>query len=161
MAIMRRSLLATVFAGLVAGGSRLFGGTPDRIGRLTLTDAQWRKRLSSSAYDVLRHAGTERPYTSMLLHEYRKGRFACAGCDLAVFDSSAKFDSGTGWPSFWQALPGAVEQRSDFDIGIPRVEVRCARCQGHLGHVFNDGPPPTGKRYCMNGVALSFHPVPK
>ena len=125
----------------------------------TLTDAQWRKRLSPLAYNVLRHEATERPFTSPLDKEHRAGLFACAGCDQPLFDAKTKFDSGTGWPSFWQPLPRAVGTSRDFALGYPRTEVHCARCGGHLGHVFNDGPKPTGKRYCMNGVALKFRPA--
>ncbi len=125
----------------------------------TLTDAEWRKRLSPAAYQTLRHAETERPFTSPLNKEHRKGVFSCAGCALPLFASTTKFDSGTGWPSFWQPLPNAVATRTDWEIGAPRTEVHCKRCGGHLGHVFDDGPKPTGKRYCMNGVALSFRPA--
>lgn len=125
-----------------------------------LTNAQWRARLSPMQYKVLREAGTERPGSSPLNAEKRKGTFLCAGCAAPLFASTTKFESGTGWPSFWQPLPQAVGTETDFKLGYPRREVHCARCGGHLGHVFNDGPPPTGKRYCMNGAALTFRPLP-
>jgi peptide-methionine (R)-S-oxide reductase len=125
----------------------------------TLTDAQWRARLSPAAYQTLRREATERPFSSPLLKEHRNGNFTCAGCALPVFSSNTKYDSGTGWPSFWQPLPRAVGTKSDSLLGYTRTEVHCARCGGHLGHVFDDGPKPTGKRYCMNGVALSFKPA--
>lgn len=125
----------------------------------TLTDAEWRKKLSPDAYQVLRHEGTERPYTSPLDKEKRPGTFLCAGCDLPLFSSTTKFDSRTGWPSFYQPLKNAVGTTTDYKIGFPRTEVHCARCGGHLGHVFEDGPKPTGLRYCMNGVSLKFAPA--
>ena len=121
-----------------------------------LTDADWRKRLDPQAYDVLRKHGTERPGTSPLNHEKRKGTFACAACDLPLFSSDTKFESGTGWPSFYQPLPGAIGTTSDRSFFMTRTEVHCSRCEGHLGHVFDDGPKPTGLRYCMNGVAMKF-----
>ncbi|MBV2150114.1 peptide-methionine (R)-S-oxide reductase MsrB [Sphingobium sp. AS12] len=123
---------------------------------MKLSDAEWRKRLSPPAYAVLRRAATERPYSSPLNSEHRAGTFLCAGCSLPLFASSTKFDSGTGWPSFYDHLPSAVAEKRDFAFGMVRTEVRCARCDGHLGHVFDDGPKPTGLRYCMNGVALRF-----
>jgi peptide-methionine (R)-S-oxide reductase len=123
-----------------------------------LSDADWKKRLSPAAYNVLRHEGTERAGTSPLNHEKRKGTFACAGCDLPLFSSDTKFESGTGWPSFYKPLDGAVETKTDRSLFMARTEVHCQRCLGHLGHVFDDGPPPTGLRYCMNGVALKFAP---
>jgi peptide-methionine (R)-S-oxide reductase len=123
---------------------------------VTYTDAEWRTRLSPASYAVMRHEGTERPFTSPLNGEHRKGTFACAGCGLALFSSTTKFDSGTGWPSFWQPMANAVAERTDRTFGMARTEVHCRRCGGHLGHVFDDGPRPTGLRYCMNGVSMSF-----
>ena len=120
------------------------------------TDAEWKKRLTPEAYQILRHEGTEAPYSSALNGEHRAGRFACAGCNLDLFSSKTKFDSGTGWPSFWQPLPMAVGETRDSTLGMVRTEVHCRRCGGHLGHVFDDGPKPTGLRYCMNGYALRF-----
>ena len=121
-----------------------------------LTDADWKRRLPAPAYDVLRREGTEAPGTSPLLNEHRTGTFACLGCGLPLFKSQWKFDSGTGWPSFYTALPGALAKKADFMLIAPRTEYHCARCLGHQGHVFNDGPKPTGLRYCNDGVALRF-----
>lgn len=121
-----------------------------------LADAEWRKRLPADSYQVLRREATERPGTSPLLDEHRKGVFACLGCGLPLFKSDWKYDSGTGWPSFYRAIPGALGTKTDFKIGVPRTEYHCAQCLGHQGHVFNDGPKPTGLRYCNNGLALKF-----
>ena len=123
------------------------------------TDAEWRSTLTPDQYAILRKEGTERPFTSPLLHEERKGIFACAGCGLDLFSSSTKFDSGTGWPSFWAPLDKAVDEHADHSWGMTRTAVTCHRCDGHLGHVFDDGPKPTGLRYCMNGLALAFKPA--
>jgi peptide-methionine (R)-S-oxide reductase len=123
------------------------------------TDAQWRQQLTSEQYNVLRDAGTEEPYSSPLNDEHRAGVFGCAGCSLDLFSSDTKFDSGTGWPSFFKAMDNAVLERKDDTLGMPRTEILCHRCGSHLGHVFDDGPEPTGLRYCMNGVALTFRPT--
>src|SRR3954471_6896298 len=127
--------------------------------QLNLTDAEWRKRLSPAQYATLRHAVTERAGSSPLDHEHRRGTFLCAGCALPLYSSATKFDSGTGWPSFWKPLPNAVRTKSDRELMMERTEVHCRRCGGHLGHVFDDGPAPTHLRYCMNGIALRFVPA--
>lgn len=123
---------------------------------MTLPDDEWKKRLKPEAYNVLREHGTERPFTSPLNEEKRAGVFICAGCGKPLFKSDTKFDSGTGWPSFWAPVEGAVGTSTDYKIVVPRTEVHCAHCGGHLGHVFDDGPKPTGKRFCMNGAAMTF-----
>jgi peptide-methionine (R)-S-oxide reductase len=123
---------------------------------VTYTEAQWRDKLMPDQFSVLRQEATERPFSSPLLNEKRIGNYHCAGCDLPLYASETKFDSGTGWPSFYQPLDNAVETRRDFKLLVPRTEVHCRRCGGHLGHVFNDGPQPTGLRHCINGVAMTF-----
>ena len=162
--LLLRGAAAAVAVALGAVGSRRFGlrpaiaagAAPADHFEVVHTDAEWRALLTPEQYAVLRQQGTERAFTSPLDHEKRAGTFACAGCDNALFSSTTKFDSGTGWPSFYQPLPNAVNEINDNSFGMARTEVHCHRCGGHLGHVFDDGPPPTGLRYCMNGVALKF-----
>lgn len=131
---------------------------PSKIETFELSKQEWRERLSPAAFEVLRKEGTERPFTSPLNDEKRDGEYACAGCGLVLFTSAQKFDSGTGWPSFFDTVEGRVGTKRDFKLILPRTEYHCARCGGHQGHVFNDGPQPTGLRYCNNGVALTFIP---
>ncbi|HRP95901.1 MAG TPA: peptide-methionine (R)-S-oxide reductase MsrB [Rhodocyclaceae bacterium] len=133
--------------------------TPAAIERIEKSDEEWRRILTPEQYEVLRREGTERPWTSPLNDEKREGIYACAGCGLPLFTSETKYDSGTGWPSFYAPIAGAVGTKRDFKLIIPRTEYHCARCGGHQGHVFNDGPPPTGQRWCNNGVALTFIPA--
>jgi peptide-methionine (R)-S-oxide reductase len=155
----RRNLLQL----LMLGGAGLALGTMPALAKggyeVTHTEGEWRKLLSPEAYQVLREQGTEAPFTSPLLKEHRRGTFTCAGCALPVFSSTTKFDSGTGWPSFWKPLQNAVLTTTDNSWLESRTEVHCRRCGGHLGHVFDDGPQPTGLRYCMDGVALGFKPA--
>lgn len=155
--LSRRDII--VRSGFAAVAAALF---PHRLGAATgrypvqFSDSEWRRRLNPAAYNVLRKAGTEQPYSSSLNRQKQAGLFTCAGCGNALFSSRTKFESGTGWPSFFAPLPNAVGLSSDRLLGFSRTEVHCARCGGHLGHVFDDGPKPTGKRYCMNGVAMRF-----
>ena len=157
----RRTLLVGASSlGLAAwfAPTRRMKAAEARVFRVVRSDDEWRQVLSPDQYSILRRKGTERPGASLLEHEVRPGRYACAGCDQPAFSSQAKFDSDTGWPSFWQPLPGGVITADDRSFFMARTEVLCSACGGHLGHVFNDGPRPTGLRYCMNGAALSFHP---
>ena len=160
--LSRRSLLLAAMAGVFGSLWRpqpVLAASKAGDPSWDLNADQWRERLSRQAYDVLRNEGTERPFTSPLNGEKRSGTYHCAGCDAALFSSEAKFDSGTGWPSFWQPLDGAIATKVDFKLILPRTEYHCSRCGGHQGHVFNDGPRPTGKRYCNSGVALRFQPA--
>ncbi|KHK92288.1 peptide-methionine (R)-S-oxide reductase MsrB [Novosphingobium malaysiense] len=157
----RRKILAWIGAGaalpvLSACGS---GDAQAKTYPVRYSKAEWRRRLTSEQFRILREAGTERPYSSPLNDEHRSGTFVCAADGHPLYSSKTKYDSGTGWPSFWKPLPGAIGTSTDYKLGYPRTEVHCARCGGHLGHVFDDGPPPTGKRYCMNGAAMKFKPA--
>jgi peptide-methionine (R)-S-oxide reductase len=154
----RRNILK--FAGLSAIGL-VTGSSPGFAEdfEITKTEAEWKALLAPEQYAVLREENTEPPNSSPLLDEHRKGAFACAGCDLPLYSSDTKYDSGTGWPSFFDVLPNAVGKKEDNTLFSTRTEVHCRRCGGHLGHVFDDGPPPTGLRYCMNGLALKFVPA--
>ena len=174
--MQRRRFLSHVLAG-VAGVSLIRGasaaapatpaasatspppGSPFKIEKVVKTDEEWKKILTPEQFYVLRKEGTERPYSSPLNNEKRKGTFACVGCDLVLFESKTKFESGTGWPSFYQAIEGRLGTTVDHKLIYPRTEYHCARCGGHHGHVFDDGPKPTGLRYCNNGVALKFIPA--
>ncbi len=165
MATTRRMVMGAGVCGLLLAWLRPWGGAgptgsaaAGEVFPTAYPDSEWRKRLSADQFAVLRESGTERPYTSALLEEHRKGTFSCAGCGEDNFASDTKFESGTGWPSFWAPLDKAVGETSDDSLLIKRTEVHCSRCGGHLGHVFGDGPQPTGLRYCMNGVALAFKP---
>lgn len=159
MRVHRRQFIGVVGTAMIVGCSPDESEAAAQKFEFTLTDAEWRKRLTPAQYRILRQEGTERAGTSPLNKEKRAGIFACAGCGLPLYSSKTKFESGTGWPSFWQPLNNAVRTKSDFSLGMVRTEVICRRCGGHLGHVFDDGPPPTGKRHCINGLALNFRPA--
>ena len=165
-ALTRRRVLLGAGLGALAGAGALSAfnaagapSAPLKTFEVNHTDEEWRHLLTPQQYDVLRTAGTETPYSSPLNDEHRSGTFGCAGCGQALFSSTTKFDSGTGWPSFWAPLDNAVVTKDDHSFGMVRSAVMCMRCEGHLGHVFDDGPKPTGLRYCMNGLALSFKPA--
>ena len=152
--IGRRRFLAGVAALAARGGTAV----ASEAFEVSLSEAEWRARLTPEQFAVLREEHTERPYSSPFNGEKRAGLYLCAGCALPVYDAATKFDSGTGWPSFWAAVPGNVGTRQDFRLVLPRTEVHCRRCGGHLGHVFGDEPPPTGMRHCINGLGLDFRP---
>lgn len=162
--MQRRSLIKLLGAAALAPliGQTVFArqdSSMKQTDKLELSEAEWRERLTPEQYHILREAGTERPGTSPLLKEKRDGTYVCAGCDHPLFDASMKYESGTGWPSFFSTLEGGVESKRDFKLIWPRTEYHCAKCGGHHGHVFEDGPEPTGLRYCNNGVALKFIPA--
>ncbi len=157
-ALGRRNFISWVAASAASFLLSTRTAVAELLQKLTLSEAEWQRRLTPEQFRVLREEGTERAFTSPLDKEKRPGTYYCAGCDLPLFTSEMKFDSGTGWPSFFDILPGHVETKTDYKLFLPRTEYHCARCSGHQGHVFKDGPKPTGLRYCNNGVALRFQP---
>ncbi len=161
----RRFVLLSGAAAFGVAATAMLKSAPSQAAGVTYavmhSDADWKKLLTAKQYDILRHEGTEPPFTSPLLNEHRHGVFACAGCNQDAFSSTTKYDSHTGWPSFWAPIDKtAVSTQTDRSFGMDRTEVHCTRCGGHLGHVFDDGPKPTGLRYCMNGYAMTFRPTP-
>ena len=152
---LRRFCLSTFMLATISRSRTLMAND---IASVTLSEEEWKKRLTAEQYNVLREEGTERPFSSPLTMEKHDGVFVCVACGQPLFLSTTKFDSGTGWPSFYDALPGSIKIKTDYKLGIPRTEYHCSRCGGHLGHVFEDGPKPTGLRYCNNGVSLKFIP---
>lgn len=156
--MQRRQLLGWLASGAAAGALSACGEAEAKTWPVRFSEAEWEKRLTAEQYYILRQKGTEVPGTSPLLREKRRGVFVCAADGNALFDSATKYDSRTGWPSFWEVRRGATGFSVDYEVGYPRTEIHCARCGGHLGHVFDDGPRPTGKRYCINGDALLFRP---
>lgn len=159
--ITKRSFIKFLLAGAGASALGVSSALAEKIEKLVLSKEEWKKRLTDKQYYILRRAGTEHAHSSPLNNEKRKGIYHCVGCDLALFKSETKFDSGTGWPSFYDVIPGAVETKTDYVLIYPRTEYHCTRCGGHHGHVFKDGPKPTGLRYCNNGIALKFKPEEK
>jgi peptide-methionine (R)-S-oxide reductase len=159
MQLTRRRFFTILALGTGAALSGIGRAWTKSFERLVLSRQEWQQRLTPEQFAILREDGTERPYSSALNNEKREGAYHCAGCELALFESSKKYDSGTGWPSFYDVIEGRVETRTDYVLFIPRTEYHCARCGGHQGHVFKDGPKPTGLRYCNNGLALTFEPA--
>ncbi len=158
MDLAKRHFLQVLGAGAMLAITGMSHAMAETISKLKLSNAEWRKRLTPERYNILRKDGTERAYSSALNNENRTGRFHCAGCELALFESKTKYDSGTGWPSFYKPIARHVETKTDYKLIFPRTEYHCARCGGHQGHIFKDGPKPTGLRYCNNGLALKFVP---